>query len=189
MLLILLLAHLLAGGHAPPVQTGLVPTPIGRGAGYRLATARGPAAHGLAIGDLRCAASRTAHSAVHVELFARGRVLLLPSGIGIAPPLQRTGAYVQGGRCRYPAWTQEPTGVVQLSRDGLTLGDLFAIWGQPLGGRRLAGFAGPRLRAFVGGRPWPGNPAAIPLTHHAQIVVELGAAIPPHSEYRFPPGL
>lgn len=189
MLLILLLAHLLTGGHAPPVQTGLVPTPIGRGRAYRLPAATGAAASGRPVGDLRCAASRTPRSAVHVELFARGLVLLLPPGIGIAPPLRRSGAYVQGGRCRYPAWTQEPTGVVQLSRSDLRLGDLFAIWGQPLGPRRLAGFAASHMRAFVGGKRWHGNPAAIPLTHHAQIVVELGAAVPPHSQYRFPPGL
>jgi hypothetical protein len=186
-LLILLLAHLLSG-HAPPAQAGLVPTPIGRGAGYQLPAARGAAAHGLPVGRLHCAVSRTMRSAVHVELFARGRVLLLPPGIGIAPPLRGSGAYVQSGRCRYPAWTQEPTGVVQLSCTDLTLGDLFAIWGQPLGSHRVAGFAG-RVRAFVGGRPWHRNPATIPLTHHAQIVVELGSAIPPHSEYRFPPGL
>lgn len=187
MLLILLLAHLLSG-HAAPAQTGLVPTPIGRSAGYRLLAARGAAAHGLPVESLRCAASRTTRSAVHVELFARGRVLLLPPGIGFAPPLRGSGAYVQRGRCRYPAWTQEPTGVVQLSRTDLRLRDLFAVWGQRLDGHHLAGFQGP-VRAFVGGRPWHGNPAAIPLTHHAQIVVELGSAIPPHSEYRFPPGL
>ena len=43
-----------------------------------------------------------------------------------------------------------PTGLIVADRPGLTLGDLFAVWGQPLTQRRLAGFRGP-VAAFVGG--------------------------------------
>jgi hypothetical protein len=41
----------------------------------------------------------------------------------------------------------------------------------------------------VGGRPWRGDPNAIPLTRHAQIVLEIGPYIPPHRTYLFRPGL
>ena len=69
-----------------------------------------------------------------------------------------------------------------------TLGQLFAVWGQPLGPNRMAGFRG-RVRAYVDGKRWQQAPGAIPLRRHAQIVLETGAYIAPHARYRFPPGL
>ena len=70
----------------------------------------------------------------------------------------------------------------------VTLGRLFAVWGQPLSRNRVAGFRG-RVRAYVNGKRRPGAPGAIPLRRHAQIVLETGAYIRPHASYRFPPGL
>jgi hypothetical protein len=52
----------------------------------------------------------------------------------------------------------------------------------------MAGFAG-RVRAYVGGRRWGRDPAAIPLRPHAQIVLEVGGYVRPHASYRFPPEL
>src|SRR5205807_920642 len=69
-----------------------------------------------------------------------------------------------------------------------TVGRLFVLWGRPLSPTRLAGFAG-RVLAFVGGRRWTGDPRALPLSRHAQIVLELGPRIPPHAAYLFPGGL
>ncbi|HSO98754.1 MAG TPA: hypothetical protein VLP43_07365 [Solirubrobacteraceae bacterium] len=74
----------------------------------------------------------------------------------------------------------------ELTRSGLHLGGLFALWGQPLGPRRLAGFDGP-VAAYVGARRWQGDPAGIPLDPHAQIVLESGGYVPPHPRYLFPP--
>jgi hypothetical protein len=127
---------------------------------------------------------------VHVELFAARRVVLVAPGIGIAPPRTRDGAYVRGGRCTYPLRTREPTGVVEVEAGGRTkrLGDLFAVWGQPLSRKRMAGFKGP-VRAYVGGRRWRRDPRTIALTRHAQIVLEVGGYVAPHAVYRFPPGL
>jgi hypothetical protein len=130
---------------------------------------------------------------VHLELFANRHVVIVPAGVGIAPPRKRTGAYVVEGRCEYPAITVEPTGVIQvLDGSRLTLGDFFAIWGQPLSRRRLAGFAAPsgtRVRAFVGGDEWHDDLGGIPLRRHAQIVLEVGGFVEPHRRYGFPPGL
>jgi hypothetical protein len=111
-------------------------------------------------------------------------------GIGISPPRARDGAYVRGGRCSYPLRTREPTGVVEVQAAGRrkTLGDLFAVWGQPLSRTRMAGFKGP-VRAYVGGRRWRTDPRAIPLKRHAQIVLEVGGYVKPHARYHFPPGL
>jgi hypothetical protein len=128
---------------------------------------------------------------IHLELYAARLVVPVPAGIGVAPPQRRRGAYVLGGACVYPVRTYEPTGVVVVDR-GLppapTLGALFAIWGQPLSRTRLAGFRGP-VSAYLGGTRWSGPPDAIPLTPHAEIVLEAGGAIPPHRTYLFPPGL
>jgi hypothetical protein len=117
-------------------------------------------------------------------------VLPVPAGIGIAPPQVRQGAYVRAGACVYPVRTYEPTGVVvvEAGRQSFPLGTLFAVWGQPLGADRLAGFRGP-VRAFVGGGRWRGPVGAIPLTRHTEIVLEVGASVLPHQTYLFPPGL
>jgi hypothetical protein len=160
----------------------------GIGAARRLPSLGRDAGAGRPIGRLRCEAPQPPESAVHVELFARGHVVIVPAGIGVAPPRRRRGAYVTGGRCRYPLWTSEPTGVVRVAAPGLTLGDLFAIWGRPLSRTRVARWRG-SVRADVGGRRWRGDPAAIPLRRHAQIVVQAGEPLlRPNARYRFPPG-
>jgi hypothetical protein len=127
---------------------------------------------------------------VHLELFARRLVLLVPAGIGVAPPVERDGAYVLGGRCLYPLRTLDPTGVVEVaSPRPLRLGDLFRLWGQPLGQRRLAGFrSGRALLAFVNGMRFHGDPRAIPLRGHDEIVLEIGGYVPPHTSYLFAKG-
>jgi hypothetical protein len=114
--------------------------------------------------------------------------VLLPAGIGIAPPRRVVNGTVEGGRCTYPLSTRDPTGVVYGPRGSrATLGAMFRTWGQPLGRGRLLGFTSRRpLRAFVNGRPWHGPPDRIPLGRRNQVVVELGALVRPHSFYLFP---
>jgi hypothetical protein len=169
--------------HAHPP----VPTPIGTGVRYRL-SAGGPAiGHAVAIGGMACRMHTPRSRVAHVELFARGRVLIVPPGIGIAAP-RRSGAIVTGGRCRYPIWTDDPTGVVHVARGTrATLASLFAVWGQPLGSHRLCGFRSRRpLVAYVDGRRWRGRVGGVPLRAHAEIVVEIGRRIAPHAAYLFP---
>lgn len=123
----------------------------------------------------------------HLELFAAGRVVIVPAGIGVLGA-RRRGGFVTGARCTTDVRTTEPTGVVEL-RPGarLTVGDLFAVWGRALGRDRLLGFRGP-VRAWVGGRRWRGDPRAIPLRARSQVVLVTGAAVPVHATYAFPPG-
>jgi hypothetical protein len=149
-----------------------IPTPIGFGPRYQLAP--GPPAAGA---RLACARANTTKEleVAHVELFANKLVLLLPKGIGA------------GEACSYPVRTREPTGVVEFA-PGVkpTLGDLFDVWGQPLTARGFAGFRG-AVSAWVGGRRWGGDVRAIPLRRRAEIVVEVGGYIPPHTFFLFPP--
>jgi hypothetical protein len=144
---------------------------------------------------LRCAREHGAREqggryGIHLELYAHRLVLPVPAGIGVAPPQRRHGAYVLGGSCTYPIRSFEPTGVIEVDRApaGLSLGDLFAVWGQPLSSGGLAGFHGP-VEAFVGGVSRPGDPSSIPLRPHAEVVLEVRGYVPPHPSYQFPPGL
>jgi hypothetical protein len=173
MILVLLLG-LLAGLFGVQPQGPGKPVPIGVGPRYHPP----PGAH--AVGGLRCTRRAVPRYGVHLELFADGRVVVVPAGIGIAPPRRRQGAYVLGGRCSFPVQTHEPTGLLEVSRPGLTLGQFYAIWG-----RRIPAGA----RVYVSGLRWPARPAAVPLSWHAEIVVEIEAYVRPHSFYRFPKGL
>jgi hypothetical protein len=145
------------------------------------------------VGSLRCGTRPGRRFGAHLEIFANRFVVLIPPGVGVAPPLVRVGAYVRRGRCSYPARTLEPTGVIEVGpRSGLSLGDFFDLWGQPLSRGRVVGFhagKGERVHAFVGGREWSGDPRDIPLERRTVIVLEVRGHLAPHRRYRFPPGL
>jgi hypothetical protein len=141
-----------------------IPTPVGAGPRFQPP----PATHGA------CApGAREGRYRVHVELFAHKRVVIVPSGIGLRP------------HCRARVRTLDPTGVLHFDRRDLTLADLFAVWGVPAGRDRLVSFRG-RVAAFVGGRRVAGPLRSIRLRDHAQIVVQLGGYVPPHTSYLFP---
>jgi hypothetical protein len=155
----------------PPIVT----RPIGVGPGFRLPPLGATARTGAPAGGLACRRGSLGGPIVaHLEIFARRDTLVIPPRIGVL-----------GDRCRYPVRTLVATGLIVADRPGLTLGDLFAIWGQPLGTRRLAGFRGPVV-AFVAGRRVAGDVRRIPIRHHSQIVVEVSGYVPPHAHYVFP---
>jgi hypothetical protein len=174
-------------GAAPPAreltlaEAHAQSRPIGAGPRYTPPAAETPASD--------CRPRLGARTAVHVELFANDRVVIVPVGIGVRGARVGGGGHVDGARCYGPIVTLDPTGIVLVRTDRTrTAGDLFAAWGMPLGRRRLAGFRG-RVRAYVGGRSHPGPAAAIALTPHAEIVLEVGTYVPPHPSYTFPDGL
>jgi len=182
---------------ARPLDPSYQPRHVGRGSRFRPAVA-GPALAGHPVAgtsgaSLTCGMRPGPRFGVHVEVFAAGDVVLVPAGIGVALPWRRDGVYVRAGRCEYPLATHEPTGLIAVDpRRRFTLGDLFTVWGQALSSGRVADFFAPgavAVRAYVQGRPWTGDPAAILLTRHATIVVEVGGYVPPHRSYRFPAGL
>jgi hypothetical protein len=165
-----------AGSEDTPVPgPPIVTRPVGMGPGFRLPPRGRAAASARAIRGLRCRVGALSGTIVaHLEIFARRDTLVIPADVGVLR-----------GRCRYAVRTLMPTGLIVADRPGLTLGDLFAVWGQPLGARRLAGFAG-TVVAFVGGREVQGDVRAIRIRHHAQIVVEVSGYVPPHAHYVFP---
>jgi hypothetical protein len=157
---------------APPA---VYPWPIGVGPRYHPPAANATVLAGTPMGRLRCVEG--ARFAVHVELFARREVAIIPPRVGIA----RSG-------CSYPIRTTTPTGVVDVAQAGhWALGDLFRVWGQRLGKTKLLSFGGP-VSVFVDGRRRLGDPRSIVLTRHAEVVLEVGGYLTPHASYLFPKG-
>jgi hypothetical protein len=186
------LAALCLGGcgaaQTPARTEGAIPAalvaqarPIGRGAAFH------PPAEGPVPGA--CRAGLGPRTGVHVEVFAANHVVLVAAGIGLRGPVTRSGGRITRARCYGDLVTLEPTGVV-LVRPGvaLTLADVFRAWGRPLAARRLLSFQG-RVSVFVDGRRRLGAPGGVPLTRHAEIVLEVGPHVPPHPAYHFPPGV
>jgi len=165
------------------------PRPVGPGPAYRPPALSAAVEHRATIDGLRCLAHPGRRFGIHLELFAHRLVVHIPAGIGVAPPQRTRGVYVLSGACYYPLRTLEPTGVFQVSPGRpLELGDLFAVWGQRLGERRLLTFRG-RVLGFVDGRRWRRPLAEIPLRRHAEIVLEVDGELAPHPSYDFAPGL
>jgi hypothetical protein len=125
--------------------------------------------HGPCAGALGAPAPR-----VHLELFANGRVIIVPPRVG-----------VRSARCRARLWTVDPTGVVDFERPA-RLGDLFTVWGRALTTRRLLSFRG-AVRLYVNGVRRRVDPRTLALRDRAEIVLEVGPVIPPHRSYLFPP--
>jgi hypothetical protein len=171
-------------GH-PSVQ----PWPVGPGARYVPPARTAAVAAGKPVGGLHCAAPRPV-TQLHVEIFANRRVVILPAGIGVSDPSPRTDGSVVPRGCSYPVRTLTPTGIVEVrSGASLHLADLFRIWGQRLGAHAIASFrSASAVRAYVDGRPVRGPAGAIPLTRHAEIVVEIGGYVAPHPFFLFAGG-
>lgn len=175
----------------PRLPPDAVPVGVGARVAYRPPALTPAVRRARPVGRLRCSSTRAERFGAHVELIALGHVVLLPGGVGVAPPQRRRGAYVLSGRCSYPLRTLEPTGIVEIAAlKGAppTLGELFSLWGQPLGPTRLAGFRGP-VTTWVSGRLHRADPRAVVLSRHTVIVLEVGRRIPPHATYSFPPDL
>ena len=45
------------------------------------------------------------------------------------------------------------------------------------------------MLAFVGGKRFRGDPRTIALARHAEVVLEIGGYVQPHTRYLFPAGL
>jgi hypothetical protein len=152
----------------------LVPTPIGVGPRYHPP----PAAHGACI-----AAPLDRGGRVHLELFAGGRVVIVPAALGLRGAQIALGR-VTGARCRAHAWTTDPTGVVSFDGE-TTLARVFAVWGRALEPARLLDFRG-AVRVYVDGVRRRIDPRGLRLRNGDEIVLEVGPFVPPHRSYRFP---
>ena len=131
------------------------------------------------------------HIHAHLSLFYRGEQVAVPAGIGIVAPGAMQAGFVGGGRAFYWMHTHDATGIIHVESPvdrRFTLGQFFDIWGEPLEEDDVAGLKG-RVRAFVDGVPYKGDPRAIELRPHAQITLEVGSPLMTPPAYAFPGGL
>ena len=156
----------------PPVY----PWPIGIGPRYHPTAYNATVGAGRPVGGLRCT-SGGASFAVHVELFARRRVVIVPPAIGLGP---------RG--CTYPLRTTAPTGVVHVAPARLDARRPVPHLGPAAHAVRTAVVPGTRLGLRRRAGACSVNRALVRLTNHAQIVLEVGGYVAPHPSYLFPKG-
>jgi hypothetical protein len=177
-------------GHPPSTTTVLGGASMGP-EGIPLETGRllAPAstsATGRTVDGIQCdAAEQVAyHVHTHLAVYVDGRLRPLPAGVGIVEPEAEAtpaGAFDAASRCYYWLHVHAQDGVIHIESPTLatyTLGQFFAIWGQPLSADRVGPDRGP-LAVFVDGRRVVGNPAAIPLGSHRDIQIDVGRPAPP----------
>jgi hypothetical protein len=134
------------------------------------------------------------HIHAHLQIYVDGQQRALPPGIGVVPPLQvqqtAQGPFVVGGAGFYWLHTHDDSGVVHVEspvQRRFTLGELFDLWGQPLGPDQVGPARGP-VTALVDGVVVGGDPRNIPLTAHAVVQLDVGTVVP-FRTYAFPPAL
>jgi hypothetical protein len=151
-----------------------------------LARARASAA----IDGIECATGGQValHSHQRLAIYDRGRSIPIPRGIG-------AGAMSDATPCLYALHTHRDDGLISVEsprQRAYTLGQFFDIWRQPVGRDRIAAAqsdAAHPLRAYVDGRPYRGDPRAIPLRERTLITVEIGPPWASPPPYTFPAGM
>ena len=128
------------------------------------------------------------HIHAHLDVFVNGKPVTVPANIGINP----AGGYLSA------LHTHDDSGIVHVespTERTYTLGQFFDVWGVRFSERCLGGYCstgGQRVRAFIGGKPIPGDPRLLQLALHQEILVTYGTRAqlprPIPSSYSFPIG-
>jgi hypothetical protein len=154
------------------------------------------AAHGSTVNGIQCNSGEQTvyHIHAHLAVFVDGAQRTVPYGIGIpggtATPEATGGPYVGSGTCFYWLHSHDQSGVIHIEspvQKLYTLGDYFAIWGQPLANGQVGPAKG-TLTVYVNGTRYTGDPRSITLNAHALIQLDVGTNVPPQP-YTFPAGL
>ena len=110
------------------------------------------------------------HIHVHLDVYVRGVHIPVPPLVGINIVDQFLTVL----------HTHDPSGVVHIesaSSAPYSLGKFFGVWGVRLNTSCIGRYcSGPKatLRAYLGGKPFRGNPASIVLREHEEIVLSYG---------------
>jgi hypothetical protein len=130
-----------------------------------------PLVTGSPINGISCDAMEGSrlHIHQHLVIFDKGKQISIPANVGQVP----------SRACLYWVHTHSPDGIIHIEAPRhrtFTLGDFFDIWGQPLS-KKQAATARPKngvLKIWVNGKEYKGDPRQIPLTAHADIVIQSG---------------
>jgi len=114
---------------------------------------------------------RTAlHIHPQLSVFVDGKHVPVPANIGIEP----------SGRTMAALHTHDDSGMIHVESPvvrSYNLGEFFDVWGVRLARRCLGGYcttSGKQLAAFVGAKPFHGNPRDIGFKDAEQIVLAYG---------------
>jgi hypothetical protein len=132
---------------------------------------------GEAVNGISCDAMEGQRIHIHQRLVIldHGKPVAIPANVG-QPAIRQ---------CIYWLHTHTPDGFIHVEAPldrSFTLGDFFAVWGQPLS-KTVASTAhlakGESQKVWVNSEPFTGDPRTIPLTAHADIVIQIG---PPYAK-------
>jgi len=110
------------------------------------------------------------HIHQHLAIFDHGKPVGVPEDVG--RPLM--------GNCFYWLHTHTPDGIIHVESPTMrsyTLGQFFAVWGQPLTRSDVAGAKlrpGERTTVWVDGNLYDGDPQKIELTSHIDVTIDVG---------------
>ena len=133
---------------------------------------------GSPAGGLECMPTmvETYHVHTHVSIFLDGQALAFPGQVGIV----RRSA----GDCFYQIHTHDKSGKIHIEAPApglFTLGQLFAIWGQPLEATDVAGLTGKPVVVYVTDAgvvtQATGDWEDIELTSHREVTIQVGTPI------------
>ncbi len=141
---------------------------------------------GAPIDGVQCNTTEqlTYHHHAHLVIFINGKTRPMPLGVGMVPPaiVEQTanGDLATGSQtCLYWLHVHAQDGIVHIespSPKNFLLGQFFGVWHQALSSTQIGPYSG-HVTATVNGQPWAGDPGEIPLTEHAQIVLNLGGPV------------
>lgn len=108
------------------------------------------------------------HVHAHLQIYVDGQQRGVPEGIGVVPPLRveqtAQGPFVVGGAGFYWLHTHDGSGVIHVEspvQRPFVLGELFDLWGQPLGPDQVGPARGP-VTALADGAVVTGDPRTSP---------------------------
>ncbi|HEX2583900.1 MAG TPA: hypothetical protein VHL14_02120 [Steroidobacteraceae bacterium] len=133
---------------------------------------------GQPIAGLQCnVTSEAYHVHAHLSIYLNGQALAVPATIGIVQTSPTS-------HCNYAVHTHDSSGIIHVEAPAaatFTLGQLFALWGQPLSFNDVAGNPGVPVVVYVTDNnvvtQYTGDLAAIELSSHREITIQLGTAI------------
>ncbi|MET7714476.1 hypothetical protein [Streptomyces sp. NPDC005407] len=127
------------------------------------------------------------HIHAHLDVIVDGKPVLVPANIGIDEQAQQIS----------PLHTHEANGVIHIEspvKATFSLGQFMTEWEVALTQDSIGGLkadVGNSFRAYVNGKPYTGNPAAIEFTAHDEIAIVFGPAgqkVDVPSRYDWPEG-
>jgi hypothetical protein len=143
------------------------------------------AAKGATVQGVQCNTSEQVkyHIHTHLAVYVNGALRPVTPGVGIVEPQNQQDAnppFYGATNCYYWLHVHTQDGVIHIespTTSAYTLGQFFAIWGQPLS-KTQVGPASGTLTVFVDGKPYTGDPAAIKLGSREDVQIDVGTPVP-----------